>query len=273
VGGDEPDDWGAHARTVGGDEPDDWEAHAGWWIEHFTAGADPEYVEQILPLAAAELAGARHVLDVGCGEGQVARLAAGGGALVTGIDAARNQLIVAIERAGGPRYLQASATALPVADAAVDAVVACLVFEHIEALDRAMAEVARVLAPGGRFCLFLNHPILQAPGSGWIDDHTVVPPERYWRLGPYLVESVTDELVERDVRIRFVHRPLARYVNAAAGHGMFVERMLEPAPPEGYLARIGDREQAPYPRLLYLRLRRAEHPAAGGSRMASIAPR
>ena len=30
-----------------------WEDHAAWWIDGFTEGADPEYVEQILPLAVA----------------------------------------------------------------------------------------------------------------------------------------------------------------------------------------------------------------------------
>jgi len=42
-----------------------WETHAAWWIEGFTDGADPEYVQQILPMAETELAGATRVLDVG----------------------------------------------------------------------------------------------------------------------------------------------------------------------------------------------------------------
>ena len=49
------------------------------------------------------------------------------------------------------------------------------------------ATYARVLQPGGRFLCFLNHPLLQAPGSGWIDDHILE--EQYWRVGPYLVEN------------------------------------------------------------------------------------
>ncbi len=93
---------------------------------------------------------------------------------------------------------------------------ACLVFEHIHEVDAAIAEVGRVLRPGGRFCFFLNHPLLQTPGSGWIDDQVLDPPEQYWRIGPYLVEDETIEEVEKGVFIPFIHRPLSRYVNAMA---------------------------------------------------------
>ena len=130
-------------------------------------------------------------------------------------------------------------------------------FEHIDDVDEAIAEVARVLEPGGRFCFFLNHPLLQTPGSGWIDDQVLDPPEQYWRIGPYLPEAVTIEEVELDVHIRFVHRPLSRYVNALADHGLLLERMIEPAPPPGFLALAPEYgEAATVPRLLYLRTRR-----------------
>jgi hypothetical protein len=46
-----------------------WERNAQWWQDGFTDGADPEYEEQILPLAAECLTGARRVLDIGTGEG------------------------------------------------------------------------------------------------------------------------------------------------------------------------------------------------------------
>lgn len=238
------------------DHDDDlWETNASWWIEGFTDGVDAEYEEQILPLAAEELAGARRVLDIGCGEGQVSRLAKLVGAeLVVGIDPTWNQVSVAAERGGGVHVARASADTLPFADEQFDVVVACLVFEHIREVEAAISEVSRVLVPGGRFCFFLNHPLLQTPGSGWIDDQILDPPEQYWRIGPYLVEEESDEEVEKGVFIPFIHRPISRYLNTLIAHGLYLHRILEPAPPAGFLARASEYEAAAtIPRLLYLR--------------------
>lgn len=237
------------------EEADDpWERHAAWWQEGFTDGADPEYEEQILPIVRDHVAGARRVLDVGAGEGQVARVAVDLGVpFVVGVEPSRNQITEAAKRAGGPRYVRAGAIPLPFPDASFDVVVACLVFEHIEAVDDALAEVARVLEPGGRFLFFLNHPLLQAPGSGWIDDQVLG--EQYWRIGPYLDEDVTPEEIAPGVLLPFVHRPLGRYVNTMAEHGMLIEQMDEPPPPPGFLARAAEYEEASsIPRLLFLRV-------------------
>lgn len=231
-----------------------WDEHAQWWIDGFTDGVDPEYVEQIIPLALEELAGRHIVLDVGCGDGQIARALAAQGSTVLGIDPTQLHIDIANERAGGPTYVLGGATELPVPDNSQDAVVACLVFEHIDEVDAAIAEVARVLKPGGQFSFFLNHPLLQTPGSGWIDDFILDPPEQYWRIGAYLVETETIEEVEKDVFIRFIHRPLSRYVNALLANGLSLERMLEPAPPQGFLDRAPEYALAhTVPRLLYLR--------------------
>jgi 2-polyprenyl-3-methyl-5-hydroxy-6-metoxy-1,4-benzoquinol methylase len=68
-------------------DDDLWERNASWWQDGFTEGADAEYEEQILPLARECVAGAQRVLDVGTGEGQIARLAVRDGAsLVVGVD-------------------------------------------------------------------------------------------------------------------------------------------------------------------------------------------
>ena len=232
-----------------------WEQHAGWWQDGFTDGADAEYEEQILPLAAECLADARRVLDVGTGEGQIARMAVKLGADVVGVDPTFAQIRVAHERGGGVRYARANATALPFPDSAFDAVVVCLVFEHIEQYREAIGEIARVLEPGGRFAFFLNHPLLQAPNSGWVIDHILE--EEYWRVGPYLIEDVTNEELAPGVVLPFIHRPLSQYVNVLADHGLLVERMEEPAPPPGFLARAPEyAAAASIPRLLLLQTRK-----------------
>jgi hypothetical protein len=100
---------------------------------------------------------------------------------------------------------------------------------------------------------FLNHPLLQTPNSGWIDDQVLDPPEQYWRIGPYLIEDETMEEVERGVFLPFHHRPLSRYVNAITQAGLTIVHMLEPAPPPGFLARAAEYEAAAsIPRLLLL---------------------
>lgn len=220
------------------DVDDLWESHADWWDAGFTQGVDPEYTEQILPLASQLLDGYERILDIGTGEGQVARrvvATATSPSVVVGLDPTAELIGRAVERVGGPHYGLAEAGAIPLRNASFDAVVACLVFEHIDPLEPAIAEVARVLQVGGRFVFFLNHPLLQTPGSGWIDDHMVDPPEQYWRLGPYLAESSHVEEVHKDVFIPFVHRPLSRYINTMAANGLYVQEMHEPAPPPGFV--------------------------------------
>jgi hypothetical protein len=107
------------------------------------------------------------------------------------------------------------------------------------------------LAPGGRFVFLLNHPLLQAPNSGWVVDHIL--DEQYWRIGPYLEPDVTMEELAPGVVLPFVHRPLSQYVNAMADHGLLIERMEEPMPPEGFLAKADEyRAAATIPRLLLL---------------------
>jgi len=253
-----------------------WEVNSRWWQEGFTEGADPEYAEQIVPLLREHLVAVapERALDIGCGEGQLSRLAAGvpGTRQVVGLDPTLAQLATAVRRQPddggkdrakeGPapaRYVRGAASALPFPDASFDAAFACLVFEHIEGTADALAEVGRVLRPGGTFLLFLNHPLLQAPGSGWIDDQILG--EQYWRIGPYLVEHHGVEEVDKNVWIPFVHRPLSVYVNALVAAGLYLTAMLEPPPPPGFLERADEyRQAAAFPRLLVLRaekLRRA----------------
>ncbi|HEY5155022.1 MAG TPA: class I SAM-dependent methyltransferase [Acidimicrobiales bacterium] len=229
-----------------------WEQHARWWQREYSAGADPEYEEQILPLVARHVDGARRVLDVGCGEGQVARRGAAMGTDVIGLDPTRSQVEVARDRSGGPRYVQARAEALPCRDGAFDTVVVCLALEHVDAFETAIHEVARVLEPGGRFVLLLCHPLLQAPGAAWIDDRILG--ETYWRVGAYLEEARGFHEVAPGVDLLFVHRPLSRYIHAMGQAGLLIDDMVEESPPARLLAdEWGFPEAATIPRVLLVR--------------------
>jgi SAM-dependent methyltransferase len=230
-----------------------WTDHAAWWQEHFTDGADPEYEEQILPLIVERLAGRRRVLDVGAGEGQVSRALSARGAEVVAVDPTWAQLTEVVARGGGVEAVAGTAERLPFAAESFDAAVACLVFEHVDDHEGAIAEVSRILCAGGLFLLLLNHPLLQTPGSGWIDDHVLDPPEQYWRIGDYLLPAETIDEVSPGVHIRFLHRPLHQYVNTLALHGLVITHMAEPEPPPGFIDLATGYAAARYvPRLLAL---------------------
>ena len=234
-----------------------WEQHAGWWQRHFTNGADPEYELQILPLAEHRLRGARRVLDLGCGEGQLARRIERLGAEVVGMDLTASQISVAAARGGGPSYVRARAERVPVGDSTFDAVVVCLALEHIDPFEPVLSEVARILAPGGRLLLFIAHPFLQTPGSAWVVDE--VGEDQYWRVGPYLREDVVIDEVAPSVRLQFFHRPLSRYVHVMGSVGLLIEDMEEPPPPADVLADVPDPDMAAtIPRVMVLIARRSE---------------
>ena len=167
------------------------------------------------------------------------------------------QIRVARERGGGPLYARARAEALPCRTAAFDAVLVCLALEHVDAFESAIDEVARTLEPGGRFVLLLSHPLLQAPGSGWIDDRILG--EHYWRIGAYLRDDDVVDEVAPDVDLVFIHRPLSRYVHAMGRAGLLIDDMEEPSPPAQFLADTwGFPEAATIPRVLLIRARRID---------------
>lgn len=88
-----------------------------------------------------------HCLEVGCGTGLIMARVAEFAASVQGIDISPGMLEHA--RARGLEVREGSATDLPFADAAFDLVYSFKVLAHIEDIDRALAEMARVTRPGG----------------------------------------------------------------------------------------------------------------------------
>lgn len=89
------------------------------------------------------------ILEVGCGQGHLTKAIAKRGLDVTGIDANSQ----APEIAGNGLVRHMVAEALDFNDASFDFVISVHAIEHIPPLDRALAEMARVLKPGGKALL------------------------------------------------------------------------------------------------------------------------
>lgn len=95
------------------------------------------------------------VLDLGCAGGFMAEAIARRGAEVTGIDPSQGAIAAARAHAAAEglaiRYDTGVGEALPYPDASFDTVVCVDVLEHVADLPKVLAEVARVLKPGGLF--------------------------------------------------------------------------------------------------------------------------
>jgi SAM-dependent methyltransferase len=93
------------------------------------------------------------VLDVGCGPGILLSAALARDARPTGVDVSPGMIAEARRRHPAVDLVEADVTDLPLADGAFDAAVGNFVLNHLPAPERAVAEVARVLAPGGAVAL------------------------------------------------------------------------------------------------------------------------
>ena len=151
-------------------------------------------------LAAVDVEQPRRVLDLGCGTGQLTAdlRARFGSARVVGVDLSHDMLRQAAERA--PERVRANVYALPFADGAFDLVTSSISYHFYLEPARALAQVRRVLRPGGRFLLATLAPMR---------------PELFRRLaGPHLrlvdPAGVTKDLT--DAGFRVVSQSRARWV-------------------------------------------------------------
>jgi ubiquinone/menaquinone biosynthesis C-methylase UbiE len=95
------------------------------------------------------------VLEVGCGEGELAeRMTADLAAQVIAID--QSERMVELARARGVDAFVGDVQELPFADGSFDVVVAAWMLYHVPDLDRGIGELARVLRPGGRLVAATN---------------------------------------------------------------------------------------------------------------------
>jgi SAM-dependent methyltransferase len=144
-------------------------------------------------------------LDAACGTGRYAAYLAGRGHEVVGIDQSPAMLERARAKLPGARFLEGDLTNIPVDDNAVDAAVCALALVHVEDLDTAMGELARVVRPGGRVVISDVHPFVVM--LGWQARFPAGAGRGFMRLHPHLPSD---------------------YLRAAAANGLVVESCDEP---------------------------------------------
>lgn len=104
-------------------------------------------------------------LDAACGTGRHTRRLIELGHEVTGIDATVEMLGRARDNLPGADLREGDLLDLPLEDRTFDLAVCALALEHVDDLERAIAELARVVRPGGRVIVSDMHPVLRALGG------------------------------------------------------------------------------------------------------------
>lgn len=211
-----------------------WEAHAENWLrwarepqfDAYWTHSGPPFFE-LLPRPG------RATLEVGCGEGRVARDLARLGHRVTGVDSSPTLLRHAREADPDGDYVLADAAALPFADASFDVVVAFNSLMDIEDMPGAVREARRVLASDGCFCVCVVHPLVDA---GVFEDDSFVIRDSYF--GRRRFEQTFER---RGLEMTFGGwcYALEDYARALEDADFLIEALREPKDPAGgRMARI-----------------------------------
>ena len=163
------------------------------------------------------------LVDLSCGTGRWLAFAQSQGANVFGFDLCREMLVEARKKAGlAGRLAQADTCRLPLPDRCADVVLCALALGHMSPLESAVAELARLVRPGGTLLVSDFHPA--AIERGW---------KRTFRSGGQSYEIETSPYTTE------------RLIECAADGGLLLEEMIEPGfgePEREIFERAGKRE-------------------------------
>ncbi len=224
-------------------------------------------------------------LDVGCGEGHNSRLLARRGARVTAIDISDVFLGHAVrsEAQGSPgvRYALANAVRLPFAMAAFDFATGIMSFMDVPEVDLALAEIHRVLKPGGFLQFSITHPCFDTPHRKKVRDesgraYAVEVGDYFQTLEGDVIEllfrAVPPEIRRRLPKFqvpRFT-KTLGQWLNLVIETGFLLERVEEPRPGDEVVRhhpRLQDAQVVPC--FLHVRARKQEQDLGGSSEAGS----
>jgi SAM-dependent methyltransferase len=209
---------------------DGWAESAAGWIADVGDQGDAarRFVLDAPMLARARDRGFTTALDVGCGEGRFCRMLRPLGIEPVGIDPTAAFIAEARRRDPDGDYRIGAAEQLDFADESFDLVVSYLSLIDIPDIASAIAEMARVLRPGGTLLIANLHSITTAISPpGW---HRDAEGNRMH----YPVDNYMDERAEwvawRAIRIRNWHRPLSTYMRLLLDAGVELRHFDEPQP-------------------------------------------
>jgi SAM-dependent methyltransferase len=193
------------------------------FAEAYVAGIEDDLIHgyYIWP-AVLDLAGdvaGRRILDVGCGAGHLFEPLRDRGAIVTGAEPSAKMLELARKRLGQDAVLHQAGLGgdpLPFPDGAFDDVVACLVLHYLEDWKAPLAELRRVLTPGGRLIVVVDHPLMNKLLHPESDYFGISARPQEWTLGG------------RSVPMVFWHRPLQAMSSAFTEAGFRIAVISEP---------------------------------------------
>lgn len=180
-----------------------------------------------------DIAGKR-VLDAGCGHGPLMVALRDRGALVTGFDLSPAMIRIARNRLGSVSDVRVAdlAAPLPYNDNEFDIVTCSLVLHYVQDWAPALAELRRVLKPGGRLVISIIHPFVYA---------FCYQDKDYFVLTRYSEDHEHDGAA---FTLTYWHRPLQDVINTFLDAGLVITSVTEPAavpdtpaellPPEGH---------------------------------------
>ncbi|MFB7588694.1 class I SAM-dependent methyltransferase [Streptomyces sp. NPDC056169] len=179
------------------------------------------YYERPAMTALAGDVSGRRILDAGCGSGPLAEALRERGAVVTGIDASAAMLALARRRLGDDVALHVGDLndRLPFDDGAFDDVTASLVLHYLEDWGPTLAEIRRVLRPGGRLIASVDHPVVAYTFQD--------PRPDYFATTSYTFDWAFNG---RSVPMKFWRRPLHAMTEAFTTAGFRVTTISEPQP-------------------------------------------
>ena len=181
------------------------------------------YARPAILALAGDVAG-RRILDAGCGSGPLFAALRDRGAIVTGFDSSTGMLEQARQRLGDDADLQVAAlgSPLPFPDGAFDDVIAALVLHYLEDWGPALAELRRVLKPGGRLIASVDHPFaihgIQRQAGRKTDYFATYNWTEDWIMGG------------QTVPMSFWNRPLHAMTDAFTAAGFRISVISEPHP-------------------------------------------